>query len=79
MYSRQYLKNGLTDSIQIWHVVVTGFQGVPYFKVTLTSHVLKNYVEFMFYVSLEYTENNFRDFIQILHVYVTGHREVPHN
>ena len=35
----QYLKNELTDSIQIWHVVVTGFQGVPYFKVTLNSHV----------------------------------------
>ena len=28
----QYLKIGLTDSIQIWHVVVTGFQGVPYFN-----------------------------------------------
>ena len=27
--------------VQIWHVVVTGFQGVPYFKVTLNSHVLK--------------------------------------
>ena len=25
------LKNGMTDSIQIWHVVVSGFQGVPYF------------------------------------------------
>ena len=47
--SGQYLKNGLTDSIQIWHVVVTGFQGVPYFKVTLNSHVLKRYVEFKFF------------------------------
>ena len=37
--SGQYLENGLTDSIQIWHLVVTGFQGVPYFKVTLNSHV----------------------------------------
>ena len=35
--------------IQIWHVVVTGFQGVPYFKVTLNSHVLKSYVEFKFF------------------------------
>ena len=34
--SRQSHKNGLTDSIQIWHVVVTCFQGVPYFEVTLT-------------------------------------------
>ena len=34
------------DSIQIWHVLVTGFQGVPYFKVTLNSHVLKGYIEF---------------------------------
>ena len=40
------LTNGLTNSIQIWHVVVTGFQGVPCFKVTLNSCVLKSYVEF---------------------------------
>ena len=32
------------DSIQIWHVVVTGFQGVPFFKVTLNSHTLKSYL-----------------------------------
>ena len=32
------------DSIQIWHVVATGFQGVPYFKVALNSHVLKSYL-----------------------------------
>ena len=37
--SRQFLENGLTDSIKIWHVVVTGIQGVSYFKVTLNSHV----------------------------------------
>ena len=37
--SRQFLENGLTDSIQIWHVVVTGIQGVPCFKMTLNSHV----------------------------------------
>ena len=30
-------------------MVVTGFQGVPYFKVTLNSHVLKSYVEFKFF------------------------------
>ena len=35
----QNLKNELTDSIQIWHVVVTGIQGVSYSKVTLNSHV----------------------------------------
>ena len=60
------------DSIQICHVVVTGFQGVPYFKVTLNSHVFKSYLYFLF--STEYTENKLRNFIQILHVYVTGHR-----
>ena len=35
---RQYLKNGMMDEIQIWHVDVTGTQGVPGFKVTLNSH-----------------------------------------
>ena len=37
--SRQFLQNGLTDSIQIWHLVVTGIQGVSYSKVTINSHV----------------------------------------
>ena len=37
--STQYLKNGLTDSIQIWHVVVTGIQGVSSFNMTLNSNV----------------------------------------
>ena len=36
---RQYLKNGMMDEIQIWHVVVTGDQGVSYSKVTLNSNV----------------------------------------
>ena len=58
---------------------VTGIQGVYYFKVTLNSHVQKNYVEFkFFYFSIEYTEDNLRNFIEVLHVYVTGHREVTH-
>ena len=61
------------DSIQIWHVVVTGFQDVPYFKVTLNSHVLKVIMS-LHYFSIEYTGNNLRNFIQLLHVYVTGHR-----
>ena len=39
-------KNGLTNSIQIWHVVIIGFQSVRYLKVTLNSHVLKSYIEF---------------------------------
>ena len=60
--SRHYLEIGLTDSIQIWHVVVTGIQGVSYFKVTLNSHVQKNYVEFkFFYFFIEYTEDNLRN------------------
>ena len=36
--SRQYLKYGIMDEIQIWHVDVTRTQGVPCFKVTLNSH-----------------------------------------
>ena len=35
LLSREYLKNGMKDLIQTWHV--TGPQGVPYFKVTLNS------------------------------------------
>ena len=34
----QYLKNGLSDLIQIWHVDVTGTEGVLYSFVTLNSH-----------------------------------------
>ena len=30
--SRQFLKNCLTDSIQICHVVVSGVQGVSYLR-----------------------------------------------
>ena len=55
--SRKYLKNGLTDSIQILLVVVTGFQGVLYFKVTLNSYVLKVMLS-LHYFFIEYTENN---------------------
>ena len=59
------------DSIQIWHVVVNGIEGVSYFKVALNSHVSKNYVEFkFFYFSIAYTEGNSRNFIQVLHVNV---------
>ena len=46
----QYLENGLTDSIQIWHVVVTGVQGVSYFKVTLNSHVQRIMLSFSFFI-----------------------------
>ena len=77
-YFRTVSQKLLTDSIQIVHVVVTGFQGVPYFKVTLNSHVLKSYIEFTLF-SIEYTGNNLRNFIQILHVYVTAHRLVHYN
>ena len=38
LYSGQYLKNGLSDLIQIWHVDVTGLEGVLYSLVTLKSH-----------------------------------------
>ena len=38
------------DEIQIWHVDVTGTEGVPYFKVTLNSHVQKNYAEFKLFI-----------------------------
>ena len=56
-------------------MVVTGFQGVPYFKVTLNSDVLKSFLEFKFFTfPVKYTKDNLKNFIQILHVYVTGHR-----
>ena len=38
LYSGQYLKNGLSDLIQIWHVDVTAYHGVLYSLVTLNSH-----------------------------------------
>ena len=38
LYSGQYLKNGLSDLIQIWYVDVTGPGGVLYSFVTLNSH-----------------------------------------
>ena len=38
LYSEQYLKNGLSDLIQIWYVDVTGPGGVLYSFVTLNSH-----------------------------------------
>ena len=38
LYSGQYLKNGLLDLIQIWHVDVTFPGGVLYSFVTLNSH-----------------------------------------
>ena len=38
LYSGQYLKNGLSDLIQIWHVDVTGPGGVLYSFVTLNSY-----------------------------------------
>ena len=38
LYSGQYLKNGLSDLLQIWHVDVTGPEGVLYSFVTLNSH-----------------------------------------
>ena len=37
-YSRQYLKNGLSDLIQIWHEDVNAGAGVLYSLVTLNSH-----------------------------------------
>ena len=61
------------DSIQIWHVVVTSFEGVPYFRVTLNSMYKNLCPVYVFSFFMEYTENNLRNFIQLLHVYVTGH------
>ena len=44
-------------------MVVTGIQGMSYSKVTLNTHIQKNYVEFkFFYFSIEYTEDNLRNF-----------------
>ena len=36
--SGQYLKNGLSDLIQIWHLDVTNPQGVLYSLLTVNSH-----------------------------------------
>ena len=66
------------DSIQIWHVLLTGFQDVPYFKVTLNSHLLKGLMS-LHYFSIAYIGNNLRNFIQVLHVYLTCHRLVHFN
>ena len=38
LYSGRYLKNGLSDLIQIWHVDVSGPEGVLFSFVTLNSH-----------------------------------------
>ena len=38
LYSGQYLKNGFADLIQIWHMDVTGPEGVLYSFVTLNVH-----------------------------------------
>ena len=54
-------------------MVVTRFDGVLYFKVTLNSPK-KLMSSLLFSVSMEYTESNFRNFIQLSQFYVTGHR-----
>ena len=57
----------------MWHVFKTGFQIVPYFKVTFYPRYQKIMLSLSFFLkfSIQYTETNLRDFIQILHVYVT--------
>ena len=63
------------DSVQIWHVVVTSFEGVPYLKGDLKLPRIKNlWPVYVFSFSMEYTESNLRNFIQLLQLYVTGHR-----
>ena len=49
----QYLKNNFADSIQIWHVDVTGSHGVSFLKLTLNAHVYKNYIEFKFFMLVQ--------------------------
>ena len=44
---------------------VTRNQGVFYFKVTLNSHVSKNYVELKLFIFPEVAEDNLRNFIPI--------------
>ena len=72
LYSGQYLKNGLSDLNQIWHVDVTGPEGVLCSFVTLnsTSKMLKLILSF--FVSGEYLKNGLMDSIQIWHVVVTS-------
>ena len=38
LYSGEYLKNGLSDLIRIWHVDVTAYEVVQYSLMTLNSH-----------------------------------------
>ena len=45
------------DSIQICHVVVTGFQGVTYLKVILNSRIKKLYFLVFFCIYI-YTQRN---------------------
>ena len=46
-------QNGMTDYIQLWHVDVTGHQGVPYFKVILNLQ-LKKTIMLNFFVYRQY-------------------------
>ena len=62
---RQSIKNGLMDEIQSYCVDVAGCQGVPYFNVTLSSHVLKSVLSLWFFFSIEYIENTLRNFITL--------------
>ena len=56
MYSGQCLKNGLSDLIQIWHVDVTGPQGVPvtyigHYISTLYITYIRHYISALFNLS----------------------------
>ena len=78
LYSGQYLKNGLSDLIQIWHLDVTGPGDVLYSVVTLnsTSKILK--LNLSFFVSGQYLKNDLMDSVQIKHVVVTSFEGVPY-
>ena len=92
LYSGQYLKNGLSDLIQIWHVDVTG----PSYSKFLIFHKLMSLrlhyfcvtssyvggqiwsVSLAHFLSREYLKNGMKDLIQTWHVHVTGPQGVPY-
>ena len=73
---RVYLKNGMMDKLQIWHVHVIGPQDVPYCKVILNSQYNIFISRLRFSISRQYLKNGLMNSIQIWHVVVTGFQGV---
>ena len=79
LISGEYIQNCMTDLILIWFVGVSSPEGVPYYKVTLNSHIKNIYTELkIFYISAKYTKNGKTFFIYILQVHVTDVTVMPY-